>query len=123
MGLDWRRANEGIWDWSDGSKWSVSQQQWRSRFPINKSGADCLSVINSVWENDNCYRGKLFICELPTTTMTKEDNIQLVSDTILEDVVEKFPYVACLFTGVCAENDNDCKDHLEVSLIFDLCSL
>ena len=28
-----------------------------------------------------------------------EDNIQLVSDTILEDLVEKVPYVACLFTG------------------------
>ena len=49
------------------------------------------------------------------TSRKTEDNIQLVSDTILEDVVEKFPYVACLFTGVCAENDNDCKDHLEVS--------
>ena len=28
-----------------------------------------------------------------------EDNMQLVSDTILEDLVEKVPYVACLFTG------------------------
>ena len=28
-----------------------------------------------------------------------EDNIQLVSDTILEDLIEKVPYVACLFTG------------------------
>ena len=50
------------------------------------------------------------------TSRKTEDNIQLVSDTILEDVVENFPYVACLFTGVCAENDKDCQDHLEVSV-------
>ena len=43
-----------------------------------------------------------------------ENNIQLVSDTILEDIVDKFPYIACLFTGVCAENDKDCQEHLEV---------
>ena len=34
------------------------------------------------------------------TTRVTEDHIQLVSDTILEDLVEKVPYVACLFTGV-----------------------
>ena len=55
------------------------------------------------------------------TSRKTEDNIQLVSDTILEDVVENFPFVACLFTGTCAENDQDCQDHLEVSLSFDLC--
>ena len=33
------------------------------------------------------------------TTRVTEDHIQLVSDTILEDLVEKVPYVACLFTG------------------------
>ena len=49
------------------------------------------------------------------TARKTENNMQLVSDTILEDIVEKFPYVACLFTGVCAENDKDCEDHLEVS--------
>ena len=49
------------------------------------------------------------------TSRKTENNIQLVSDTILEDVVDKFPYVACLFTGVCAENDQDCQDHLEVN--------
>ena len=48
------------------------------------------------------------------TSRKTENNIQLVSDTILEDLVETFPYVACLFTGVCAENDKDCQDHLEV---------
>ena len=50
------------------------------------------------------------------TARKTENNMQLVSDTILEDIVEKIPYVACLFTGVCAENDNDCQTHLEVSL-------
>ena len=50
------------------------------------------------------------------TSRKTENNMQLVSDTILEDIVEKIPYVACLFTGVCAENDNDWQDHLEVSL-------
>ena len=33
------------------------------------------------------------------TTRVTEDHIQLVSDTILEDLIEKVPYVACLFTG------------------------
>ena len=50
------------------------------------------------------------------TARKTENNMQLVSDTILEDIVEKIPYVACLFTGICAENDNDCQTHLEVSL-------
>ena len=51
------------------------------------------------------------------TSRKTENNIQLVSDTILEDLVETFPYVACLFTGVCAENDKDCQDHLEVKFL------
>ena len=48
------------------------------------------------------------------TVRKTENNIQLVSDPILEDLVDNFPYVACLFTGECAENDEDCETHLEV---------
>ena len=48
------------------------------------------------------------------TAHKTENNIQLVSDPILEDLVDNFPYVACLFTGECAENDEDCETHLEV---------
>ena len=51
------------------------------------------------------------------TTRKTENNIQLVSDPILEDIVDKFPYVACLFTGICAENDEDCQKYLEVCIV------
>ena len=47
------------------------------------------------------------------TTRVTEDNIQLVSDQILEDLVEKVPYVACLFTGSCAEGDETCQDAMD----------
>ena len=48
------------------------------------------------------------------TSSKTENNIQLVLDPILEDIVDTFPYVTCLFTGVCVDSDEDCRTHLEV---------
>ena len=41
------------------------------------------------------------------------DNIQLLSETMLEDVVDKFPYVATFFMGKCDKGDDTCKDKIK----------
>lgn len=39
----------------------------------------------------------------------KSDSLQLVSDEILQDVIDKFEYVAVLFTGFCKANNEECQ--------------
>ncbi len=41
------------------------------------------------------------------------DNIQLISETMLEDIIDKFPYVATFFMGKCDKDDDACKDKVK----------
>ena len=41
------------------------------------------------------------------------DNIQLISETMLEDIKDKFPYVAAFFMGKCDKDDDVCKDKVK----------
>jgi hypothetical protein len=41
------------------------------------------------------------------------DNIQLVSEAMLEDIIDKFPYVAAFFMGKCGPDDEACKDKVK----------
>ena len=41
------------------------------------------------------------------------DNIQLVSETMLEDIVDKFHYVATFFMGKCEKGDDNCDNKIK----------
>ena len=41
------------------------------------------------------------------------DFIQLVSETMLEDIIEQFPYVATFFSGRCDKDNTECKDKIK----------
>ena len=56
---------------------------------------------------------KDFAAILEWMTMKKKSSrIQLVSDTIMEDVIEDFEYVAVFFPGVCKEGNDECVQNL-----------
>ena len=40
------------------------------------------------------------------------DFIQLVSETMLEDIIEQFPYVATFFSGRCDKDNTECKEKI-----------
>ena len=41
------------------------------------------------------------------------DFIQLVSETMLEDIIEQFPYVATFFSGRCDKDNTECKEKIK----------
>ena len=44
------------------------------------------------------------------------DNIQLISEAMLEDIKDKFPYVALFFMGKCDKGDDACKEKAKNTL-------
>lgn len=56
--------NEATWQWVDGTPLQLSY--WKPGEPNNDENEDCAELYNDGWNDDQCKREKVWICEKPS---------------------------------------------------------
>lgn len=58
------QQNEGIFIWSDGTSYNRSEYtNWGPGEPSNQGGERCVTLLDKVWNNDDCTKEYGYICE------------------------------------------------------------